>query len=82
MTEQNTVETTVEEKAKPGRKPAKVKYHNNSARPITLIANTKSGGRVTILPTQTVEVDKAFDAEIKKNAAAMTFFETGDLTEV
>jgi len=65
---------------KPGPKPKLPKIKNTSSRMITLIASRTS--KVTILPTETKEVSKDFLAEIKKNAGAMTFFDSGELAEV
>ena len=81
MSEDNKYEsTTSEQKPKMGRPAKKISVKNTCQRPITLIVDKLT--RETILPTETKELSKEFMDEIKKNSAAMTFFEDGDLVEV
>ncbi len=77
MTEETKTEVT---ENKPGPKPKASKIKNDSSRLITLIASRND--KVSILPTETKEVSKEFLATIKKNKAAMTFFDSGELKEV
>lgn len=78
MSEETKTETT--EQKSPGRPAKQPKIENTTSRLITLIASRND--KVSILPTETKEVNKEFMAEIKKNAGAMTFFESGELKEV
>lgn len=80
-------ETKAETKAEPkqdnrGRPPKSVEVKNNTARPITLIGTSKAGDRVTILPTQTAEIDGKLWAILDKNKAVATYFDSGELTKV
>lgn len=75
-----TPEPQEAEPKKPGRPAKGVSIHNTTSRLITLIAGRND--KVSILPTETKEVGKEFMAEIRKNAGAMTFFESGELVEV
>ena len=59
-----------------------VTIHNSSARPITLIGSRGENGKVTILPTETVQVKAEFWALIEKNIAAQTYFKSGELRKV
>lgn len=65
-----------------GRPPKGVQIRNDSARPITLIGTNKPADRVTVLPTETVEVDGKLWAVLEKNKAAMTFFDERQLVKV
>lgn len=76
-TETPEVKTEAPKQGRPAKQP---KIKNNSGRPITLMVTNTN--KETILPTQTKEVSKEFLAEIKKNKAAMTFFDSGELVEV
>ena len=75
--EVSVTETTEKKRT---RKPKAVNVKNESKRPITLIASKNS--KKTFLPTETVEVSGDFMSAVRKNKAAMTFFESGDLVEV
>lgn len=82
MTEETKVEEIKEEQASLEIKEVEgVSICNNSAAPITLIANRDRGGKVTILPTQTVAVTGEFMAAIEANEAAMTFFNPKQLVK-
>lgn len=80
MSDESKTEETKSEAPKQGRPAKQPKIKNESSRLITLIASKDS--RAKILPTEEKEVSKEFMAEIKKNKAAMTFFEAGELKEV
>lgn len=59
-----------------------VSIHNTSARPITLIGDSSKNGRVTILPTETVQINGALWELLDANKAAQTFFTSGELKKV
>lgn len=83
MTEQANPSTETKENTeqkKPGRPAKGVNVANKSGRMITLIASRNN--KETILPTETKELTKDFMDAIRKNKAAMTFFDSGDLVEV
>lgn len=80
MTEEAKTETKPIEQKQVGRPAKNIKIKNTSQRPITLIIDKNTKG--TILPTQTAELSKEFMEKIRKNKAAMTFFDSGDLVEV
>jgi len=84
MTEETqTPEEQVEApKPRAPRQPKGVQIRNDSARPITLIGTNKPADRVTVLPTETVEVDGKLWAVLEKNKAAMTFFDERQLVKV
>ena len=80
MTEETNQDAPKTETKSVGRPAKNVKIKNTSQRPITLIIDKNTKG--TILPTQTAELSKEFMEQIRKNKAAMTFFDSGDLVEV
>lgn len=72
-------DAVAEEPKRRNRKPKSIKVRNASKRPITLYATAKD--RCTILPTESAELHASFMDELRKNKAAMAFFESGDLVE-
>lgn len=73
---------------KPAAKASKAKgkqVKNTTKKPITLSAYVDKGKpkqKVTILPTETADVDPKLFAALKKNRSAMSFFDSGELVEV
>lgn len=77
MSNQNHQSTKQEEQKKDS---GLVVIKNESARPITLIVSQDD--KATVLPGQETEVSKEFMEAIKKNKAAMTFFNPKELVIV
>lgn len=84
MTEETQAVELQEEapKQRTPRQAKSVQIRNLSARPITLIGSNKPSDRVTILPTETADVDAKLWAVLEKNKAAMSFFDEGQLAKV
>jgi hypothetical protein len=59
-----------------------VSIHNSSARPITLIGDRTPESKVTILPTETVQIKGDLWAKLEENEAAQTYFTIGELRKV
>lgn len=90
MTEENkdiavteTAQTETDQtKAAKTRSKKDVSIHNSSAKPITLIGDRTPEGKITILPTETVQIKGELWAKLEANEAAQTYFTIGELRKV
>jgi hypothetical protein len=89
MTEENkdivateTAQPEADQSKPKSRSKKDVSIHNSSARPITLIGDRTPEGKVTILPTETVQIKGDLWAKLEENEAAQTYFDIGELRKV